>query len=192
MPYLKDKRILVTGGAGFLGKNVAAKLEEHGCKDIFVPRSKDYDLVDMDAVKRVYEDARPDMVIHLAAVVGGIGANSENPGQFFYDNLMMGAQMMEQGRLNGIEKFVAVGTICCYPKLTTIPFKEENLWNGYPEETNAPYGLAKKMMLVQSQAYKQYGFNFISLGISMVFIVLIFLSGMFYFKRVERYFADII
>jgi GDP-L-fucose synthase len=164
MPYLEDKRIVVTGGAGFLGKNVDAKLKEHGCKDIFVPRSKDYNLVDMDAVKRLYEDARPDIVIHLAAVVGGIGANSENPGQFFYENLMMGVQMMEQGRLNGIEKFVAIGTICCYPKFTPVPFKEENLWNGYPEETNAPYGLAKKMMLVQSQAYRQqYGFNSIFL-----------------------------
>ncbi len=164
MPYLEGKRIVVTGGAGFLGKNVAAKLKECGCKDIFVPRSKDYNLVDMEAVKRLYEDARPDIVIHLAAVVGGIGANSENPGRFFYDNLMMGAQLMEQGRLNGIEKFVAVGTICCYPKFTPVPFKEEELWNGYPEETNAPYGLAKKMMLVQSQAYRQqYGFNSIFL-----------------------------
>ncbi len=164
MSYLEEKRIVVTGGAGFLGKNVVAKLKEHDCKDIFVPRSKDYNLVDMEAVKRLYEDARPDIVIHLAAIVGGIGANSENPGRFFYDNLMMGAQMMEQGRLNGIEKFVALGTICCYPKFTPVPFKEEDLWNGYPEETNAPYGLAKKMLLVQSQAYRQqYGFNSIFL-----------------------------
>lgn len=160
MSYLEDKRIVVTGGAGFLGKNVVAKLKEHRCEEIFIPRSKDYNLVDMDAVKRLYEDARPDVVIHLAAVVGGIGANRENPGHFFYDNLMMGVQMMEQGRLHGIEKFVAIGTICCYPKFTPVPFNEENLWNGYPEETNAPYGLAKKMLLVQSQAYRQqYGFN---------------------------------
>lgn len=157
---MRNKKVLITGGAGFLGKNVVSKLKEQGCEEIFVPRSKDYNLVDMDAVKRLYEDARPDLVIHLAAVVGGIGANSENPGRFFYDNLMMGAQMMEQGRLNGIEKFVAIGTICCYPKFTPVPFKEEDLWNGYPEETNAPYGLAKKMLLVQSQAYRQqYGFN---------------------------------
>ena len=164
MSYLEGKRIVVTGGAGFLGKNVVAKLKERGCEDIFVPRSKDYNLVDMDAVKRLYKDARPDIVIHLAAVVGGIGANSENPGRFFYDNLMMGVQMMEQGRLNRIEKFVAIGTICCYPKFTFVPFREEDLWNGYPEETNAPYGLAKKMLLVQSQAYRQqYGFNSIFL-----------------------------
>ncbi len=164
MSFLEGKRIVVTGGGGFLGKNVVSKLEEYGREDIFIPRSKDYDLVDMEAVKRLYEDARPDIVIHLAAVVGGIGANSENPGRFFYDNLMMGVQMMEQGRLNGIEKFVALGTICCYPKFTPVPFKEENLWNGYPEETNAPYGLAKKMLLVQSQAYRQqYGFNSIFL-----------------------------
>ena len=164
MSYFKNKKITITGGAGFLGKNVITKLKEHGCKDIFVPRSGDYNLVDMDAVKQLYKDARPDIVIHLAAVVGGIGANSENPGRFFYDNLMMGVQLMEQGRLNGIEKFVAIGTICCYPKFTPVPFKEEDIWNGYPEETNAPYGLAKKMMLVQSQAYRQqYGFNSIFL-----------------------------
>lgn len=164
MSYLENKRITVTGGAGFLGRNVVEKLKDMGCNDIFIPRSKDYDIVKMEDVKRLYEDARPDVVIHLAAVVGGIGANSENPGRFFYDNLLMGVQMMEQGRLNGIEKFVAIGTICCYPKFTPVPFKEENLWNGYPEETNAPYGLAKKMMLVQSQAYRQqYGFNSIFL-----------------------------
>jgi GDP-L-fucose synthase len=161
---LKDKRILVTGGAGFLGSFVVEKLKERGCKNIFVPRSKDYDLVQMEAVKRLYEDAKPDIVIHLAAKVGGIGANRTNPGKFFYDNLMMGVQMMEVGRQVGIEKFVAIGTICAYPKFTPVPFKEENLWNGYPEETNAPYGLAKKMLLVQAQSYKQqYGFNAIYL-----------------------------
>ena len=161
---LKDRCILVTGGSGFLGSFVVKKLKERGCGGIFVPRSKDYDLVHMEAVKRLYNDAKPDIVIHLAAKVGGIGANRENPGKFFYDNLMMGAQLMEIGRQNNIEKFVALGTICCYPRLTPVPFKEENLWNGYPEETNAPYGLAKKMLLVQSQAYRQqYGFNSIFL-----------------------------
>jgi GDP-L-fucose synthase len=164
MSYLESKRITVTGGAGFLGRNVVKALEEKGCYDIFIPRHNKYDLVKMEDVKRLYSDAEPDIVIHLAAVVGGIGANSENPGRFFYDNLMMGVQMMEQSRLKGVEKFVALGTICCYPKFTPVPFKEEDLWNGYPEETNAPYGLAKKMMLVQSQAYRQqYGFNSIFL-----------------------------
>jgi GDP-L-fucose synthase len=157
---LASKRVVVTGGAGFLGKNVVRKLQETGCREIFVPRSKDYDLVQMEAVKRLYMDARPDVVIHLAARVGGIGANMRNPGKFFYENLMMGVQLMEQGRLHGIEKFVAIGTICAYPKFTPVPFKEDDIWNGYPEETNAPYGLAKKMLLVQSQSYRQqYGFN---------------------------------
>jgi len=164
MSFWHNKRVLVTGGAGFLGSFVVEKLKEKGCKNIFVPRSKDYDLVQMEAVKRVYQDAKPDIVIHLAAKVGGIGANRTNPGKFFYDNLMMGVQMMEIGRQVGIEKFVTVGTICSYPKFTPVPFKEENLWNGYPEETNAPYGLAKKMLIVQSQAYRQqYGFNSINL-----------------------------
>jgi len=164
MSFFSEKRILVTGGAGFLGSFVVAKLKERGCKHIFVPRSKDYDLVQMEAVKRVYQDAKPDIVIHLAAKVGGIGANRANPGKFFYDNLMMGVQMIEVGRQVGIEKFVAIGTICAYPKFTPVPFKEENLWDGYPEETNAPYGLAKKMLLVQAQAYRQqYGFNAIYL-----------------------------
>lgn len=163
---LENKKILVTGGAGFLGKYVVSLLIESGCKyeNIFIPRSECYNLVNMEYVKMLYHHAKPDIVIHLAAIVGGIGANNDNPGQFFYDNLMMGVQMMEQGRLNEIEKFVAVGTICCYPKHTPVPFKEEDLWNGYPEETNAPYGIAKKTMLVQSQAYrKQYGFNSIFL-----------------------------
>ena len=160
MSYFSSRKVLVTGGAGFLGACVVADLQRKGCRSICSPRSKDYDLVDNEAVKRLYRDTNPDIVIHLAAVVGGIGANRENPGSFFYDNLMMGVQMMEQGRRYGIEKFVAIGTICAYPKLTPVPFREENLWNGYPEETNAPYGLAKKMLLVQAQAYRQqYGFN---------------------------------
>jgi GDP-L-fucose synthase len=164
MSGLAGKRITVTGGAGFLGKYVIKRLEAAGCKNIFVPRSREYDLVDNKAVKKLYRDAKPDIVIHLAAVVGGIGANRENPGKFFYDNLMMGVQMIEQGRLYGIEKFVALGTVCAYPKFTHVPFKEDDIWNGYPEETNAPYGLAKKMLLVQSQSYRQqYGFNSIFL-----------------------------
>jgi len=162
--WLAAKRILVTGGAGFLGEYVVEKLKERACKNIFIPRSEDYDLVEMEAVKRLYRDSNPDIVIHLAARVGGIGANMRNPGSFFYENLMMGVQMMEQGRHFGVEKFVAIGTICAYPKFPPVPFKEEDLWNGYPEETNAPYGLAKKMLLVQSQAYRQqYGFNSIFL-----------------------------
>jgi GDP-L-fucose synthase len=164
MTFWSKKRVLVTGGSGFLGSFVVEKLRARGCKEIFIPRSKDYDLVEMEAVKRLYRDAKPNIVIHLAARVGGIGANRANPGKFFYDNLMMGVQIMEVGRQVGIEKFVAVGTICAYPKFTPVPFKEEDLWNGYPEETNAPYGLAKKMLLVQAQAYRQqYGFNAIYL-----------------------------
>jgi len=164
MGFWKKKRVLVTGGAGFLGSYLVEKLRKSGCQNVFVPRSKDYDLVEMEAVKRVYQDSKPDIVIHLAARVGGIGVNRAHPGKFFYDNLMMGVQMMEVGRQFGIEKFVALGTVCAYPKFTPVPFKEENLWNGYPEETNAPYGLAKKMLLVQSQAYRQqYGFNSIFL-----------------------------
>ncbi|GAG44364.1 unnamed protein product, partial [marine sediment metagenome] len=155
-----NRRVTVTGGAGFLGSHLVEKLREHGCEDIFVPLIGEYNLIDIEAIKRLYQDAKPDIVIHLAAVVGGIGANRANPGKFFYDNIMMGTQMMEQARQFGVEKFVALGTICCYPKFTPVPFKEEDLWNGYPEETNAPYGLAKKMLLVQSQAYRQqYGFN---------------------------------
>lgn len=156
--------MVVTGGAGFLGSFVIEQLRAKGCSDIFIPRSRDYDLVDMSAVKRLYIDARPDVVLHLAARVGGIGANQAHAGKFFYDNLMMGTQLMEIGRQRGLTKFVALATICAYPKFTPIPFKEDDLWNGYPEETNAPYGLAKKMLLVQSQAYRQqYGFNSIVL-----------------------------
>ena len=164
MNFWENRKIIVTGGAGFLGSYVVDKLKKRGCKDVFVPLVEEYNLVDIHEVKKVYKDAQPDIVIHLAAVVGGIGANRENPGKFFYDNLMMGVQMMEEGRKFGIEKFVALGTICCYPKFTPVPFKEEDLWIGYPEETNAPYGLAKKMLLVQSQSYRQqYGFNSIFL-----------------------------
>ena len=154
----------MTGGAGFLGRNVVRKLEERRCHEVFVPRSQDYDLVQMEAVERLYVDARPDVVVHLAGRVGGIGASMRNPGSFFYENLMMGVQLMEQGRLHSIEKFVAIGTVCAYPKFTPLPFKEDDIWNGYPEETNAPYGLAKKILLVQSQAYRQqYDFNAIYL-----------------------------
>jgi GDP-L-fucose synthase len=164
MSFWKDKRVVVTGGAGFLGSFVVEQLRTKGCEQIVVPRSQEYDLVQMDAVKQLYSDTKPDVVIHLAARVGGIGANQANPGRFFYDNLMMGVQLIEVGRQQGLKKFVATGTICAYPKFAPIPFKEDDIWNGYPEETNAPYGLAKKMMLAQSQAYRQqYGFNSIVL-----------------------------
>ena len=154
-----DRRIVVTGGSGFLGSAVVNKLGSRGCRNIIVPRSRNYDLRDQQEVLRLYNDAKPEIVIHLAAVVGGIGANGANPGRFFYDNAVMGIQMMEYARRFGVEKFVALGTVCAYPKFAPTPFKEEDLWNGYPEETNAPYGLAKKMMLVQAQAYRaQYGF----------------------------------
>ena len=157
------RRIAVTGGAGFLGSRIVEKMRSLGA-EVSVPRSRDYNLVDGTAVKRMFQDLRPDVVVHGAAVVGGIGANRANPGRFFYDNLMMGAQCLEEARLHGVKKFVAIGTICAYPKLTPVPFSEKELWNGYPEETNAPYGLAKKMLLVQSQAYRQqYGFNSIFL-----------------------------
>jgi GDP-L-fucose synthase len=155
-----SERIVVTGGAGFLGSFVIEALRARGARDVVVPRSKDYDLVEMDSVRALYRDARPTLVIHLAARVGGIGANRDNPGRFFYENLMMGVQLIEVGRQVGLKKLVATGTICAYPKFCPVPFKEEDLWNGYPEETNAPYGLAKKMLLVQSQAYRaQYGFD---------------------------------
>jgi len=162
--FFEDRRVVVTGGAGFLGGYVVAGLERRGCKNILVPRIEEYDLVDIEDIVRMYEGMKPDIVIHLAAVVGGIGANREHPGEFFYKNLMMGVQLIEQGRLRDIEKFVAIGTVCAYPKFTAVPFKEDDLWQGYPEETNAPYGLAKKMLLVQCQAYRsEYGFNSIFL-----------------------------
>ena len=161
---LADKRVVVTGGAGFLGQAVVEALEARGASDIIVPRSATYDLRDRRAIERLFDDARPDVILHLAAVVGGIGANRENPGRFFYENLIMGAELLEVSRIRGIEKFVTVGTICAYPKHTPVPFREEDLWDGYPEETNAPYGVAKKALLVQGQAYReQYGMNVVYL-----------------------------
>jgi GDP-L-fucose synthase len=160
MTFWADKRVVITGGAGFLGSFVVEELEARRASDIFVPRREQYDLRDAGAIRRMLADARPDIIIHLAAVVGGIGANRANPGRFFYENLMMGTQLIEESRLAGVGKFVGIGTICAYPKFTPVPFREEELWNGYPEETNAPYGLAKKMMLVQLQSYRQqYGTN---------------------------------
>ena len=155
-PY---QRVTVTGGAGFLGRFVTEKLKARAAT-VFVPRRRDYNLIEKSDIIRMLDDSRPDLVIHLAAVVGGIGHNQKHPGKFFYDNLMMGVQLIEQSRLHGVKKFVATGTVCAYPKFTPVPFKEDDLWNGYPEETNAPYGLAKKMMLVQAQSYREeYGFN---------------------------------
>ncbi len=160
-PY---RRIVVTGGAGFLGRHLVQRLKSYTGTEVFVPRSHEYNLVHETEIERMLKDFSPEMVIHLAAVVGGIGANQKNPGRYFYDNLIMGTQLIEQSRLHGVEKFVALGTVCSYPKFTPVPFREDDLWNGYPEETNAPYGLAKKMMLVQSQSYReQYGFNTIFL-----------------------------
>lgn len=164
MNTLKNRRITITGGKGFLGGHLIRKLQEKGYRNFSIADLPDYNLVRDDDVRKMYEDTRPDIVIHLAAKVGGIGFNQENPGSLFYDNIMMGVQLLHEGCLRKISKFVALGTICAYPKFTPVPFKEDDLWNGYPEETNAPYGLAKKMMLVQSQAYRQqYGFNSIFL-----------------------------
>jgi GDP-L-fucose synthase len=162
--FWRHKRVVVTGGGGFLGSYVLGYLRTTGCPDPFVPRSREYDLRREADIVRLLDRSRPEIVLHLAAVVGGIGANRENPGRFFYENLMMGVQLMEQSRRCGVAKFVTVGTVCSYPKFTPVPFREEDLWGGYPEETNAPYGLAKKMLLVQGQAYRQqYGFNSIYL-----------------------------
>jgi len=161
---LAGKRVVVTGGSGFLGRHVVSELRARGAAEVTVPRKRDYDLVERDAARGLLRDARPDVVIHLAARVGGIGANRENPGSFFFENLMMGVQLVEECRLQKVAKVVTVGTICSYPKLTPVPFREEELWSGYPEETNAPYGLAKKMLLVQGQAYRQqYGLDVIHL-----------------------------
>ena len=160
MTFWADKRVCVTGGAGFLGGYLVAELEQRGARNVFVPEHREYDLTQRDDILRMLNAAKPDMVIHLAGVVGGIGANMANPGRYFYDNAMMGIQLIEEARLARVSKFVALGTICAYPKFAPIPFREEDLWDGYPEETNAPYGLAKKMTLVQCQAYRQqYGFN---------------------------------
>lgn len=162
--FWRTKRVCVTGGAGFLGKVVVRKLHERGVKDVFIPAIEDYDLVNLEDIDRMLKDAKADMIIHLAAQVGGIGANREHPAEFFYNNLMMGVQLMHRAWETGVEKFVAIGTICAYPKFTPVPFNEANLWDGYPEETNAPYGLAKKMLLVQAQSYRQqYGYNAIFL-----------------------------
>ena len=164
MGFWDNKKVTVTGGKGFLGSYILEKLQQRGCKNIVVANLPEYNLTNMTDIQRMYREQKPDIVIHLAAVVGGIGANRKNPGKFFYENAIMGIQLMHEAYLNNIEKFIAIGTICAYPKFTPVPFREEDLWNGYPEETNAPYGLAKKMMLVQSQAYRQqYGFNSIFL-----------------------------
>jgi GDP-L-fucose synthase len=164
MSFWNENRFLVTGGSGFLGRHVTAEMRARGAGDIFIPRKADYDLVDHDAIQRVLDEARPSVIIHMAAHVGGIGANREHPAEFFYNNLMMGTQLMHAAYERGVSKFVTIGTVCAYPKFTPVPFHESDLWNGYPEETNAPYGLAKKMLLVQGQAYRQqYGFNAIYL-----------------------------
>jgi GDP-L-fucose synthase len=164
MIHLAEKRIMVTGGAGFLGRHLIRRLGQKGCLNVYVPTHDEYDLTRIDAVEHLFDEHRPEVLIHLAAVVGGIGANLANPGRFFFDNAIMGIQLIEAARRRGVEKTVVLGTICAYPKFTPVPFREEELWNGYPEETNAPYGLAKKMLLVQCQAYReQYGMNAIFL-----------------------------
>jgi GDP-L-fucose synthase len=162
--FWADKKVCVTGGDGFLGSFVQKVLAKRGAEDVFIPLIDDYDLTDKDNIQRMLVDAKPDVIIHLAALAGGIGANRARPAEFFYKNLMMGVPLMHEAWQSGVDKFVAIGTICAYPKFTPIPFQEKNLWDGYPEETNAPYGLAKKMLLVQAQAYReQYGFNAIYL-----------------------------
>ena len=162
--FWKNKKVCVTGGAGFLGSFIIEKLLQLQAKEVFVPLIEKYDLVDPHSINRMLDDSSPDVILHLAAQVGGIGANREHPAEFFYNNLMMGVQLLHQAYLRKVEKFIALGTVCAYPKFTPVPFKEDNLWDGYPEETNAPYGLAKKMLLVQSQSYRQqYGFNAIFL-----------------------------
>lgn len=163
MGFLTGRRVLVTGGAGFLGQAVCREIRKHAPAKVFVPRSREYDLRERDAIRAMFEVARPDTIVHLAAVVGGIGANMKNPGRYFYDNAIMGIQLLEESRVAGIEKVLTVGTICSYPKFTPVPFREDDIWTGYPEETNAAYGLAKKMLLVQAQAYRQqYGMNAIT------------------------------
>lgn len=158
--FWSKKRICITGGAGFLGHHLVENIKKRGAKEIFIPTIEAYDLVQQKDIIRMLDDSRPDVIIHLAAHVGGIGANREHPAEFFYDNLMMGVQLIHESWKRGVEKFVAIGTVCAYPKFTPVPFREDYIWNGYPEETNAPYGLAKKMLLVQSQSYRQqYGFN---------------------------------
>jgi GDP-L-fucose synthase len=164
MIFWPETRVLVTGGAGFLGSKVVEKLTARGCRAVFVPRSREYDLRERDDIRGAIKEAAPDVIIHLAARVGGIGANRAHPAEYFYDNLMMGVQLLHEAWQAGVHKFVAIGTVCAYPKHTPVPFHEDDLWDGYPEETNAPYGLAKKMLLVQSQAYRQqYGYNSIFL-----------------------------
>lgn len=164
MGFWNEQRFIVTGGSGFLGRHVIAQMRALGATEIFVPRKAQYDLVEHDAIMRLLNDARPDVIIHMAAQVGGIGANREHPAEFFYNNLMMGTQLLHESYKAGVKKFVTIGTVCAYPKFTPVPFSEDEIWNGYPEETNAPYGLAKKMLLVQSQSYRQqYNFNAIYL-----------------------------
>jgi GDP-L-fucose synthase len=164
MAFWAERKVLVAGGAGFLGTHVVRNIQDQGCQVVVVPRSREFDLREKPSIIRLLEQTRPDLVLHLAATVGGIGANRRHPGRFFYENAIMGLQLMEQARRFGVDKFVVIGTVCAYPKFTPVPFQEADLWNGYPEETNAPYGLAKKMLLVQAQAYRQeYGFNAIYL-----------------------------